>query len=155
LKLPVAQHKVEAGGTQTKSPSSRQPRAARARWGEKAARKEAQAMRYREMNPRCDRHVMSLMKPITVKIVFLSGDSSFIWGFGCTQCERRYSPEWGYFKAPQEGQTEFPPGEQSQCHDHPSSRPVYRLVEECSGTLRWTCPVEHCDRSEPFDPEGA
>ena len=112
-------------------------------------------MRYREMNPRCDCHVMSLMKPITVKIVFLSGDSNYIWGFGCTQCERRYSPEWGYFKAPQEGQTEFSPGEQHQCHDHPSSRPVYRLVEECSGTFRWTCPVEHCDRSEPFDPEGA
>ena len=34
-------------------------------------------MRYREMNPRCDLQVMSLMKPITVKIVFLTGLRQF------------------------------------------------------------------------------
>jgi hypothetical protein len=42
LTLPVAQHKVDANGTQTKRPGCRQPRATRARWGEKAARKEAE-----------------------------------------------------------------------------------------------------------------
>ena len=89
-----------------------------------------------------------------MKDIQRTGDQTEIRGFGCPICDRRYAPEYGHFDAPQFGNPVFPSDEEHQCQSHAPSAPVYMYLEDCDGTIRWTCPVVACANSKPFNLTG-